>query len=269
MAETNILNKAFGGICEKVEKALSQQGFTKQNVSSDNKDEKVALFTNDTMAYSVLYKADKNHMLLRSCGMTDDGPDNEWKSLATWLFDPETDTLSDADSIGKDFSEMLTASSQIKKVQQAKKKKKKNKEDGNADPEFLAKRFVGFFPELKDEIKYESDNYFPFRGVTFTKKSIVPRVKEYLKTGNKKQLEKLGVLLNRQYANGDLDTRSIITIVIINSFNDSEYEKMYEFFDEDLQKASKGARKYIGKTVKPEKIKKKKSFVADTLANQK
>lgn len=268
MAEINILNKAFEGICEKVEKALSQQGFTRQNVSSENKEEKVALFINDTMAYSVFYNGEKNHMMLRSCGMTEEGPDNEWRNLATWLFDPETDKLSDAESIGKDFSEMLTASSQIKKVQQAKKKKKKNKDDGNADPEFLAKRFVAFFPELKDEIKFEADNYYPFRGVTFTKKSLVPRIKEYIKTNNKKQLEKMGTLLSRQYGNGDIDTRSIITIVIINSFNDSEYEKMYEFFDEDLQKASKGARKYIGKKVKPEKIKKKKSFVADTLAQK-
>lgn len=264
----NILNKAFALISEKVEKALSQQGFTKQNVASDSSDEKVALFSNDSMAYSVVYTGDNNHLVLRSCGMTDEGPDNEWKNLATWLFDPDSDTIADAESIGKDFFEMLTATTQIKKVQQAKKKKKKNKDDGNADPEFLAKRFVSLFPELKDEIKYESDNYFPFRGVTFTKTSIVPRVKELVKKGNKKDLEKLGVLLSRQYGNGDIDTRSIITIVIINSLEKEDYEKLYEYFDEELQKYSKGARKYKGKTVKPEKIKKKKSFMADTLQKQ-
>ena len=124
------------------------------------------------------------------------------------------------------------------------------------------------FPELKDEIKYESDNYFPFRGVTFTKTSIVPRVQELVKKGNKKEMEKLGVLLSRQYGNGDIDTRSIITIVIINSLEKEDYEKLYEYFDEELQKYSKGARKYKGKTVKPEKIKKKKSFMADTLQKQ-
>ena len=264
----NILNKAFALISEKVEKALSQQGFTKQNVASDSSDEKVALFSNDSMAYSVVYTGDNNHLVLRSCGMTDEGPDNEWKNLSTWLFDPDSDTIADAESIGKDFFEMLTATTQIKKVQQAKKKKKKNKDDGNADPEFLAKRFVSLFPALKDEIKYESDNYFPFRGVTFTKTSIVPRVQELVKKGNKKELEKLGVLLSRQYGNGDIDTRSIITIVIINSLEKEDYEKLYEYFDEELQKYSKGARKYKGKTVKPEKIKKKKSFMADTLQKQ-
>ncbi|MBQ9673163.1 MAG: hypothetical protein IJV39_00865 [Ruminococcus sp.] len=266
MAEANILNKAFDGICLKVEKALSQQGFARQNVSSDNNSDRVALFTNDAVAYSVYFNSEKHHMMLRSCAMTEDGPDNEWKNLATWLFDPQTDKLSDADSIGKDFSAMLEGESQIKKVQQAKKKKKKRKDDGNADPEFLAKRFVTFFPELKDEITEEVNNYYPFRGVTFTKKSILPKLSGYVKTANKKQLEKLGQLLSRQYSNGDIDTRSIITIVIINSFSEGDYNKLYDYFDEDLQKASKAARKYIGKTVKPEKIqKKKRSFVADTL----
>lgn len=266
MAETSILNKAFDNICDKVEKALSQQGFSKQNVASEDSSDKVALFINDTIAYSVLYKGDKDHMILRSCAMTDEGPDNEWKNLATWLFDPESNTMADAESIGKDFSEILTASTQIKKVQMAKKKKKKSKDEGNADPEFLAKRFVTFFPELKDEIKTEVETYFPFRGVTFTEAHIVPRFKEYVKTSKKKELEKMAQLLSRQYGNGDIDTRSIITIVIINSLTDSEYEKMYELFDEDLQTASKGARKYIGKKVKPEVPKKKKrSFAADTL----
>ena len=96
---------------------------------------------------------------------------------------------------------MLGDKTQLKKVQQAKKKKKKNKDEGSADPEFLAKRFVTFFPELKDEIKEEADNYYPFRGVTFTKEHIVPKVKEYMKNPNKKQVEKLAQLLNRQYNN--------------------------------------------------------------------
>ena len=264
MAE-NILNKSFDGFVDKVEKSLSQQGFTKLNVASDKDDEKVALFSNGTVAYSVIHKGENNHLMLRSCGMTDEGPDNDWKNLATWLFDPESDTMKDAESIGKDFSELLTASTQVKKVQQAK-KKKKNKDEGSADPEFLAKRFVTFFPELKDEIKAEASAYYPIRGVSFTKKNIVPRIQSFMKTANKKEIEKMAGLLDRQYGNGDLDTRSIINIVILNSLSDEDYEKLYQHFGEDLQKYSKGARKYKGKTVKPEKPKKnKRSFVADTL----
>ena len=267
----NILNKAFSAITDKVEKALSQQGFTQQNVASDD-GEKVAMFTNGSLIYSVIYTEKDNHLVLRSCGMTEEGPDNDWKNMATWLFDPESDTMADAESIGKDFAEMLGDKTQLKKVQQAKKKKKKNKDEGSADPEYdghcrdLTKEEV---EAKKEEIKEEADNYYPFRGVTFTKEHIVPKVKEYMKNPSKKQVEKLAQLLNRQYNNGDADTRSIVNIVIINSLTDEQYDKLYEHFDEDMQKYSKGGRKYIGKTVKPEKVKKKKtSRFAETLQNQ-
>ena len=267
MAE-NILDKAFNGIVDKVEKALSQQGFEKLNVTADNSDEKVALFSNGTVAYSVIHTGDNNHLVLRSCSMTDDGPDNEWKNLATWMFDPASNTMADANSIGNDFADMLTASTQIKKVQQAKKKKKKNKDEGTADPEFLAKRFVTFFPELRDEIKEETDYHYPMRGATFARTKIVPKLLLFMKTAGKKDIVKMAGLLDRQYGNGDIDTRSIINIILLNSLSDEEYSKLYEHFGEDFQKYSKGARKYKGKTVKPEKVKKKKSFVADTLNKQ-
>jgi hypothetical protein len=37
--------------------------------------------------------------------MTDEGPDNEWKTLATWLYDETVGTQKDADSIANDFIE--------------------------------------------------------------------------------------------------------------------------------------------------------------------
>ena len=64
------------------------------------------------------------------------------------------------------------------------------------------------------------------------------------------------------------DGSGLTDLLLINSLDNDEYEKLYEYFDEELQKYSKGARKYKGKTVKPEKVKKKKSFMADTLQKQ-
>ena len=71
--------------------ALLAQGFSKQKVSG-NDNEMVSLFTSDTVAYSVVYFKDKMHMVMRQCAMTDEGPDNDWKTLATWMFDPDNDT---------------------------------------------------------------------------------------------------------------------------------------------------------------------------------
>ena len=91
-------------------------------------------------------------MVLRSCTMTDEGPDNEWKTLATWLYDETVGTQKDADSIANDFIEGVSGTLAIKRAKQVKQKKKKD-DDGTADPKFLAKRFVTYFPELREEIK--------------------------------------------------------------------------------------------------------------------
>mgnify|MGYP007023898792 CR=1 FL=1 len=177
-------------------------------------------------------------MVLRSCTMTDEGPDNEWKTLATWLYDETVGTQKDADSIANDFIEGVSGTLAIKRAKQVKQKKKKD-DDGTADPKFLAKRFVTYFPELREEIKNEEDCYFPFRGATFAKEHIAPKI-----------------VFNVQYNNGDVDTRAIITIVLLNSLDDAEYNALYEHFNDELKVAALNARAFKGKTVKPEKVKK-------------
>ena len=258
-----MLNEAFEHISGKVETALEPQGFKKEKISSMDENEMVSLFTSETMAYSVVYYVDEQHMVLRECAMTDDGPNNEWKTLATWMFDPEHDTLKEASSIANDFCDALSAPSAIKKAKQAKKTKKSD--EGNADPVFLMKRFMTLFPELKDEIRYEQDCYYPFRGVTFAREKVVPKVNDLVKEGKAADLKKLGQILSTQYGNGDPDTRSIITIVILNSIPEEYDERIEEYLDDNLKKAFSFAKKYRNKTVKPEKPKKKRKTVAQRL----
>ncbi len=259
--------KAFDLVAGRVEAELVKTGFTKQKVSAENDNELVALFTSVNIAYSIVYFKDKQQMVLRSCTMTEDGPDNEWKTLATWLYDDEVATQKDAESIANDFVEGVSGAVAIKRAKQIKQKKKKD-DDGTADPKFLAKRFVTFFPELREEIINEEDCYFPFRGATFAKEHIAPKIVTYVKRASKPELEKLAGVFNLQYGNGDVDTRSIITIVILNSLENVEFEAISAYFDEDLKKAAKAARKYKGKTVKPEKPKKKAISRANLTDNQ-
>lgn len=258
-----MLDQAFGHISDKVEEALQPQGFVRQKITSDNDNELVSLYTSETMAYSVIYYKDKQHTLLRECAMTDEGPDNNWKTLATWMFDPDHDTMKEASSIANDFCDAISAPSAVKKVKQAKKTKKSD--DGNADPLFLSKRFLTLFPEMKDEIRDEQDCYYPFRGVTFARASIVPRVNQLVKEGKAGELKKLGNILTAQYTNGDVDTRSIITIVILNGIPEADEAKIEEYLGDDLKKAFQFAKKYRNKTVKPEKEKKKKPTMAQRL----
>ena len=260
-----MLNEAFKVITDKVEAALTGQGFSKVKADAANDNELVSLYVSDNLAYSVVYYKDRTHMILRECPMTDDGPDNDWKTLATWMFDPDRDTLKEANSIGNDFVEALSAPTALKRVKQTKKSKGKKDDDGNADPLFLAKRFVTLFPDIKNEIMTEEDSYYPFRGATFARASIVPRVNKLIESGSDGELKKLGNILSTQYSNGDIDTRSIITIAILNSVDPKNDEKIMNYLSEDLKKAFIHSRKWRGKEVKPEKEKKKRPTIAQRL----
>ena len=75
------------------------------------------------------------------------------------------------------------------------------------------------------------------------------------------------------YSYGDIDTRPLITIIILNSVTDeNQKEALRSEMSEELQKAWKAAEKYRGKKVKPAK-KKKQSFMqkmmAQSIENQK
>ena len=248
-----MIKKAFAIVCDKVFAALEAQGFAKQKIANDNADELVSLFTSDSVAYSVIYYVEKKHMVLRTCTMTDDGPDNEWKTLGTWMFDPEVDTEKEANSIGNDFSDTVAAPVAVKRVKQT--KKKKSGDDQSNDPIFLSKRLVKLFPELKDEIKFEQDYHESFRAVTFFREKVVPKVNELVKRGSKSEITKLVEILSAQYLNGDFDTRSIITMVILNSVDPQYYDTLRPMMSDDLLKGFNSGIKYRNKKVKPEKVK--------------
>ena len=138
---------------------------------------------------------------------------------------------------------------------------------------FFSKRLVAIFSELKEEIKNEEDSYEQFRAVTFTKNCIVPKVTALLQRNNKKEVDKLAEILSAQYSYGDIDTRPLITIVILNSITDPDQkEAISREMSEDLLKAWKAAEKYRGKKVKPAKKQKQtlmQKLMAQSIENQK
>lgn len=162
------IQSAFDLVAEKVEKALAEQDYKRQNVDSQNDKEITALYTSEDTAYNIVYYKAKMRMVLRQCEMSGAEPDNNWKSVATWLFDPEVDTEKEADNIASDFIETIQGPKQQAITQTRKKKKKDN--DGNVDSLFLANRMVNYFPELKEDIAYEKLHYANFRGITLLRK---------------------------------------------------------------------------------------------------
>ena len=139
--------KFMNNITDKVAAVLEPQGYQRQTVDSNSK-ECASLFIGESNAYMIMYNSTKKLVALKVCGISDNAPDNQWKSMNTWIFDPETDGPKEANSIGNDFADALDT----RKPKITDKGKKKNSDDGNVDPKFFCKRLVNVFPELKEEI---------------------------------------------------------------------------------------------------------------------
>ena len=259
------INNAFDIIVGKAERVLRAKGFRRETVA-DSEEELTALYIGD-LAYSIVYTFSNKRIVLRSCQLEEDAPDNEWKTLATWLFDPDSDGTKEAESIGEDFAETIRGPKQSSAMQKQKKRKKDG--ENNVDPLFLANRMVTYFPGLKDEIAYEKAHYESFRGFTFADEKIAPRFGKMIEEANEKKIEKISQGLTALYTSGDLDTKGIITYILLNSVEDDEkFAKLIEAFSDNDKKIMKAARKLRGKNIKPEKPKKQKKFISDTLGQQ-
>ncbi len=257
------MKQAFSIITEKTEKPLLEKDYKKENVAETD-EELVALYIGQDMAYSIVYTYKNMRLVLRNCTVDEGEPDNDWKTLATWLFDPDSDGTKEAESIGEDFAETIAGPKQKALVQKQRKKKKDG--ENTVDPLFLANRMVTFFPELKDEIAYEKAHYEDFRGVTFAEEFIVPRFSELVKHSGKDKLEKISAGLAAIYKAGDLDTKGIITYLMLNSVeSDDKFEILISAFAENEKKIAREGRRLRGKKLKPEKPKKSRSYITDTL----
>jgi hypothetical protein len=257
--------KAFDLITEKVGAALAEQGFAKAEGEWKDGNGRAAVFTAEEAAYSVYYNEKSKRFELRTCEMDDGKPDGKWKCISMWLFDPETDSKAEAESILNDFIETIQGP---KRVAELKTKKKRKKDDeNNPDPIFFFNRFVGIFPELKEELAEEKAKYGDVRAVTFTRNSLLPKIEALCaQTQKKDAIKRCCDLLNDMYVAGDMDVRSIITIVILNGIeNQTALENMKPFFSDDLKKSHAAALKLKGKKIKPEKKKKETRVVADNL----
>ena len=107
--------------------------------------------------------------------------------------------------------------------------------------------------------------------VTFTEDKLLPKINMFLlQNSNSKQLKKFCNILSDTYASGDLDVKSVITILILNNIKDEKQaENVRKGISDELQRAWTEAIKIKDKNIKPEKPKKtKKNFMADTLLNK-
>lgn len=259
------MEKAFSVIVDKVEAALQPAGYKKETRLPEDAAGCIAYFPGEATAYGIFYDDVKQRIELKTCDLEESGKPGSWKSVSLWLFDTQTDGVNEAQSIADDFAETIQGPKRTA-IAKAKKKRKKD-DDGNIDPLFFFNRFAGVFPDLKNDIAEEKNTYGDVRAVTFARAALLPKLQELCTgAGEKERVKRCCDLFNDLYANGDMDVRSIITIVILNGLDPEAVDRLFvPDFSDDLAKGYHAAAKLRGKKFKPEKKKKRKSFMASTL----
>lgn len=251
-----MISKAFKIVEEKLENYFSSINFKSRKV-----DDLTVIFFNGDKSYKVEYLSnEKQFKLLYANDDNNNLDDKDFKILSAWLFDCETDSEKEAKSIANDFIETLTSYNKSSAIKKSVSKEEK-KLDAN-DIMFFINRLATIFPELKDDIKFEKENYESFRPITFCKEKVLPHVSGLINNVNEKdKLNKLCNIFNNFYENGDLDVRSTITIIFLNSINNESSRKIVQdMISKDLNLAWKAAMKYKNKEVTPEKVRKKASL---------
>ena len=257
--------KAFELIETGLQEELAKQGFSQAQPLEDEAG-KLVMFSAADVAYGLLYDVKHQRFELRSTTLKEDGQPGAWRSLSLWLFDEKEGTKADAESILNDFLEVVRGPKRVAVVQQ---KRRTKDGDRSVDPLFFVNRLVNIFPELREPLNQEKITYGQVRYVTFVKAHAVALCKDLaLKYPNSDPMRKLCALLDDMYKNGDLDTRSMVTISLLNELPDDAFQVFVEHVGEELQKDLKYTRKLKGKKIKPEKKKKKKKVVAKPLDNK-
>ena len=229
--------------------------------SVKNKKENYILISNDIISYEIKYHPDSRQITLFSRNKEDDSS----KIISTWLLD-DNSSKKDLNLISDDF---ITSMVGKEKVAVRQIRKKSNENENNITGLFFANRMATFFPELKEPIQQEKEQYEEFRAVAFSKKFILPQINNYIKSeNNTSKISKFGKTLSELYQNSGLSVKSIITIVILNGLSEENENKLKKYLSDELKKAWEAAKKYKGKKVKPEKPKKKNSLLSKALAAQ-
>lgn len=208
-------NRYFDNVIAEIEPLLLENGLKKSGEGS---------FISETKSFTVAYNDDKQMYTLSVADVLEDGELTEPKEINAWLFD-DSQNANDAVAVGIDF---LTS---IRKELGIKVARKVNQQidlptatkSGNITVSGFSKKMLDIFPPLKEKYKEHVATYGEFLYVNFFGENLVPALKEYINSANKKQLKKLYDVIQDAYIKGDRATVNIIVALLCAvSYNDEK-----------------------------------------------
>ena len=189
-------------------------------------------FKGETKAFKILYDEKKQFCL--QVADVNEGEIEAYNNKAAWLFD-ENHSNKDTLIIAEDFEETILKELGIKKqvVRSGSEVALPSKTVAGQAPniEGFTQKALAIFPEFKDTYKEEVEKNGEYLYVDFLKKTFVPKFREVIAAGNKKQISKIMDMLGKMYYEGDSTVSNVVVgVIIAGTFKDNpgEFDKCAE-----------------------------------------
>ena len=184
-----------------------------------------------------------------------DTPDDQLAQDQSYLFDLDGgDGERQAESAAYEFADTIASPRPVAK-QNSYQRQKRDKTTDESSAAFFINRIPSIMPECREPLLKHKAHYEVLLPNFFCEEVVKPAMLEMLRKGDdQKKASAFFELLSNQYKGGELNAKSIIVQTLLNSITDErQIEYAESKMDEELKKAWKAGRKYIGKDIKPEK----------------
>lgn len=173
-------------------------------------------FAGETKAFRVVY--DENKQFCLQVADVNEGEAGIYTNKATWLFD-ENHSAKDTLVIAEDFEETLLKELGVQRqpARSAGGVALPSKTLAGQAPniEGLTQKLLAIFPEFKETYKEELARTGEYLYVDFMCKTFVPKLRQVMAGGNKKQIAKIMDLLGKMYYEGDTAVSNVVVGVLI------------------------------------------------------
>ncbi len=245
----------FETCINKMEPELIAKGYVKGECQTAG-NEQYALYNCEEDTLLVKYaKGDKRFYL---CKGEANAKADDCGHVQTYYFDEASgDGEREANSIALEFLDTLAKPVSVsrERIAAVAKQAKKEESGDSMDVNFFVNRIPSAFPECRLPLISHKEYYGEILPLKFCEETVCVALADNLKKGNTSRLNPFFELISNAYEKGDMDTKSIIVQVILNSIMDEEERALAEGkLSEQLRKAWIAGRKYIGKEVKPEPV---------------
>lgn len=214
-------NTAFELIKARVAGVLKEQNFQlKSDEIVDGQDgSRYALFTTEKRAVGIVWDAKKKRYVLQISTVNDGEVDENWRTLALWLFDPETQNDQDAKSIANDFEDSLV---QLNPKNVPVKREPTTNKKSKITMDGFVQNFVKLYPQYQDELDAHMQHYGQLLPDTFIDEVVAEYMMSMLTQRKNAFIKKLFEFLNNHYNNGDDNVRSAIMVTLFRHLLENE-----------------------------------------------